>query len=379
MIQAFNTYLKRGLICGLLLFSIGSACSQGLSQKSERMSISPSNPFHLGERMRKVEVQQGFLFPHHADMSHMYSGYQSIEYKQLKTLKGFTHTVGKPAKMGFHAGYYHFNSEHMGQGLAAGLAFAFPLNNYSTKYYSNFGFVYGLGYISKPFDVQNNPMNRAIGSPINGYAQISLEGGIKMNDYWSMGARLGMSHFSNGNAKAPNLGVNLPFVSISANKSILFWGHRVESGEGRVKRGEWFVSSRVGYKSVDVDDDRKMGVFVVEGGYSIGVKQHVWKGSVSLHTDPIYRFEKFQEMEAFSLTNGVEGAAAVGYEKIFDDWKLCVDAGVYLFTPAKGYKTAYFERLGVSRRLSQHWEAMVKLRANKAVADVVEWGLVYNW
>lgn len=379
MIQAFNTYLKRGLICGLLLFSIGSACSQGLSQKSERMSTSPSNPFHLGERMRKVEVQQGFLFPHHADMSHMYSGYQSIEYKQLKTLKGFTHTVGKPAKMGFHAGYYHFNSEYMGQGLAAGLAFAFPLNNYSTKYYSNFGFVYGLGYISRPFDVQNNPMNRAIGSPINGYAQISLEGGIKINDYWSMGARLGMSHFSNGNAKAPNLGVNLPFISVSVSKSISYRASRVESGEGRVKRGMWFVSSRVGYKSVDVDDDRKMGVFVVEGGYSIGVKQHVWKGSVSLHTDPIYRFEKFQEMEAFSLTNGVEGAAAVGYEKIFNDWKLCVDAGVYLFTPAKGYKTAYFERLGVSRRLSQHWEAIVKLRANKAVADVVEWGLVYNW
>jgi hypothetical protein len=379
MIQAFNTYLKRGLICGLLLFSIGSACSQGLSQKSERMSISPSNPYHLGERMRKVEVQQGFLFPHHADMSHMYSGYQSIEYKQLKTLKGFTHTVGKPAKMGFHAGYYHFNSEYMGQGLAVGLAFAFPLNNYSTKYYSNFGFVYGLGYISRPFDVQNNPMNRAIGSPINGYAQISLEGGIKINDYWSMGARLGMSHFSNGNAKAPNLGVNLPFISVSVSKSISYRASRVESGEVRVKRGMWFVSSRVGYKSVDVDDDRKMGVFVVEGGYSIGVKQHVWKGSVSMHTDPIYRFEKFQEMEAFSLTNGVEGAAAVGYEKIFNDWKLCVDAGVYLFTPAKGYKTAYFERLGVSRRLSQHWEAMVKLRANKAVADVVEWGLVYNW
>lgn len=336
--------------------------------------------FYLGEKITKFEVQQGFLFPHHADMSHMYSGYQSLEFKSLKTLKGVTHQEGSPVKMGLHAGYYHFNSVYMGSGFSAGLAFGFPLHKYNEKVYSNFNFTYGLGYITKPFDVVENPMNRAIGSHINGYAQLSLELGRKFANHWSMGFKLGMSHFSNGNAKAPNLGVNLPFVALTMNRSIYYLGDNgVEKGQADSINNRWFVASRIGHKGVDVDDERKLMVFVIEAGHEWNIKQHVWKSSVSLHSDPIYRFEKFQKMEQFTLANGIEGAASVGYERKFDDWKLCVDLGAYLFVPAKGHKTAYYERLGVSRRLSEHLEAQVKLRANKAVADVVEWGVVYSW
>jgi len=358
---------RRGLLCMYFIFG----CHLLKAQVS----------FYLGEKITKFEVQQGFLFPHHADMSHLYSGYQSLEFKSLKTLKGVTHHVGSPVKMGIHAGYYHFNSNYLRNGVSAGLAFGFPLNKFSERFYSNFNFTYGLGYISRPFDVVKNPMNRAIGSHINGYAQLSLELGKKFSDRWSMGVKLGMSHFSNGNAKAPNLGVNLPFASVTLNRSIYFW--RENKGLSKLKSDSlykrWFVSSRVGYKSVDVDDARKLVVFVIEGGHAWNIKQHVWKTSVSVHSDPIYRFEKFQKMEDFSFANGIEGAAAVGYERKFDDWKLCLDLGLYLFAPAKGYKTAYFERLGVSRRLTEHLEAQVKLRANKTIADVVEWGLVYSW
>lgn len=367
--QGANSNFKRGFLCTLI------------SVISANVYAADSVYFHLGERISKLEFQQGFLFPHHADMSHMYSGYQSLEYKQLKTLKNVTHHLGKPVKMGIHAGYYHFNSKIMGSGVSTGLSFAFPLINYNEKFYSNFNYTFGMGYISRPFDVVKNPLNRAIGSHLNGYAQVSVEIGKKWRNHWSMGLKVGMSHFSNGNAKAPNLGVNLPFASLCVNRSIHFWKENISLSKStsQTNNRHWFASSRVGYKGVDVDDTRRLAVFVVEGGISWEVRQHLWKTSVSLHTDPIYRFEKFQEMEKFNLANGVEGAAAVGYERKFDDWKLCLDLGIYLFAPAKGYKTAYFERLGISRRISPKWEAIAKLRANKAVADVVEWGLVYSW
>jgi predicted nucleic acid-binding protein len=113
-----------------------------------------------------------------------------------------------------------------------------------------------------------------------------------------MGMKLGMSHFSNGNAKAPNLGVNLPFASVTLNRSIYFL--RENKGLSKLKSDSidkrWFISSRFGYKSVDVDDPRKLVVFVIEGGHAWNIKKHVWKTSVSVHSDPIYRFEKFQKM-----------------------------------------------------------------------------------
>lgn len=71
----------------------------------------------------------------------------------------------------------------------------------------------GLGFVSKPFQQEKNPKNVAIGSHLNGFIQMGLNLNYsRKKDLFSFG--FDISHFSNGAAKLPNLGLNLPYLSI---------------------------------------------------------------------------------------------------------------------------------------------------------------------
>ena len=53
------------------------------------------------------------------------------------------------------------------------------------------------------------------------------------------------------------------------------------------------------------------------------------------------------------------------------------DLGWYLYKPDWGYKTPYFEALGISYRLNKNFTILGRLKANKTTADLIEMGLVY--
>jgi hypothetical protein len=53
------------------------------------------------------------------------------------------------------------------------------------------------------------------------------------------------------------------------------------------------------------------------------------------------------------------------------------DLGWYLYKPNRGYKTPYFEALGISYQFNAHWTGIGRLKANKTTADLIEWGVVY--
>ena len=71
----------------------------------------------------------------------------------------------------------------------------------------------GSAYISKPFNYQTNYLNIAIGLHINMYANINLEAQIRM-PHFIFYTDFGITHFSNGGTKHPNLGLNIPAISM---------------------------------------------------------------------------------------------------------------------------------------------------------------------
>lgn len=73
----------------------------------------------------------------------------------------------------------------------------------------------GLAWLNRPYDRLTNPSNTSIGSRLNNATTFRLVLGVPLGRRWSVFAGGSFSHFSNGAAQMPNLGINIPALSAS--------------------------------------------------------------------------------------------------------------------------------------------------------------------
>jgi hypothetical protein len=72
----------------------------------------------------------------------------------------------------------------------------------------------GIGYLSKPYDLNTNKMNKAIGSHFNGNMQLMYKAYFDLTPKSALVLGLGVTHYSNGNFRRPNLGINMAHLSV---------------------------------------------------------------------------------------------------------------------------------------------------------------------
>lgn len=337
------------------------------SLKNQGLTITtriPTWSFH------RISIDRGFVIPHHDDMYHLYRPVVSFQHQYLRSFDD-------PRKrLGIMTYIAHLGTPTLGTGISFSLNVERQLLARKKNANLRIGFAMGLGLISNPYDVKSNLANRAIGSMGNAFGQIYLEHSQLLTQSIAMHLGLRLSHFSNGAWKAPNLGINIPSLSLGLSKQIN--AKALISGEVSSHRWNPFVSLRTGRKSIDIDDSRGFWVPVVE----LGVDRYLSSISslrlaIVTHADPFYRFEKFEALPDFTLQNGIDAGLSVGYHQRFGNWGMLFDLGWYLYKPDWGYKTPYFEALGISYRLNKNFTILGRLKANKTTADLIEMGLVY--
>ncbi|HMG15389.1 MAG TPA: acyloxyacyl hydrolase [Saprospiraceae bacterium] len=118
--------------------------------------------------------------------------------------------------LGVNLGYFNFGNDEI-----LGKAYSFLPNIYlrlnkSDKFSINFSVGTGIAYLSKHFSFIDNETNNAIGSYINNISSFQFDGKYKLNRHLSIAAGFGLTHFSNGASKIPNLGINLAAFSLGA-------------------------------------------------------------------------------------------------------------------------------------------------------------------
>ncbi len=77
----------------------------------------------------------------------------------------------------------------------------------------------GLAYGTKEYDPITNPKNTAIGSHLNALICIALKNRFVFNRH-QLSVGLDITHCSNAASKTPNLGINLPFLSLGYGYTI---------------------------------------------------------------------------------------------------------------------------------------------------------------
>jgi hypothetical protein len=324
-----------------------------------------------GTRVRRLSVDRGFVIPHHDDMYHLYRLTYSVQYQDLKTV------ADSKLRLGYMAYGADLGSQTLGYAAAAAVNVerSFGASRNGPLY---MGFAMGWGWVSNPYEGTTNPSNRAIGSAGNAFGQLYLGGAYSITPSLRLHGDIRFSHFSNGALKAPNLGINMPSFSIGISQEIkaVNW----VSGEFAERLWTPFVSLRAGRKSLDIDDPRAFWVPLIElgMGYRVG-KSAQLRFTAAAHADPFYRFEKFEPLTRFTAANGMDMGVGIGYHQKFGPWGMLFDVGWYVYKPNRGYKTPYFEALGLSYDCSKRWTILSRLKANKTTADLIEFGLVHYW
>jgi hypothetical protein len=165
----------------------------------------------------EVAYRQEYIFPTHRFLSSSNAAQQSIRWGESPHLRyAFRFRPHSPlarlyadAYQGIGIGYFHFgNSRELGNPLSIYLFQGARLARLSSKLTLNYEWNLGLSLGWKPYDKERNPNNYVIGSKVNAY----LHAGVHLE--WTVSPRfdlivgLAATHFSNGNTKYPNAGLN---------------------------------------------------------------------------------------------------------------------------------------------------------------------------
>jgi hypothetical protein len=163
-----------------------------------------------------LKFSRGFIMPHHQEIRsliqkhiteyNLHVGWQTTGNKQWQREWNYPE-VG--------TGFYYANlgnPDVLGDAKAAYLYYNMPF--FRTQMFTmNFYLALGTAYLSNPFDFQENYTNIAIGSHYNIFANTNFEAQIRTKNFVFY-TDFGLTHYSNGGSKMPNLGLNIFAASL---------------------------------------------------------------------------------------------------------------------------------------------------------------------
>lgn len=105
--------------------------------------------------------------------------------------------------------FYFGNKNELGNPFALYIFQGTRLASLGRKIQLNFEWNFGVSGGWQPYDIENNPNNKVVGSRFNAYINTGLVLNWQLSDFVSMELGSDLTHFSNGNTQYPNSGLNM--------------------------------------------------------------------------------------------------------------------------------------------------------------------------
>ena len=248
----------------------------------------------------------------------------------------------------------------------------------------NFRMGAGLGYLTKKWDLATNRLNNAIGTHVNGNMRLHFLYHRQIGPHWELTAVAGITHYSNGNFRLPNLGVN----SVEAGIGIGYNLNGIPNREGiytpdstaRRQRSE--IRFSFGTKETSLIYPKRVFAF------DLGLRHYLfnWEklrlcGGLDFFYDPgyVYRDNPNDVQGGPNMRNSMEMALCGGGELWLGKFSFIGEGGIYLYTPDMSYyKGPIYQRVGFRYKINPEWSCLTTLKAHFARADYFEWGIAYT-
>lgn len=237
----------------------------------------------------------------------------------------------------------------------------------------------GAVWIEKPYDPVTNHKNVLIGSRFNYFLNFLWLNQIRLSSHISLTAALSFNHISNGTMQLPNLGLNIPAISLGTT---------------------YHFDQKLPVKKATIpayDRHTQYSLYT-----SAGLKQTPWVGSPHY----IVNVLNAEATKHFSFSNKYGAGAVLFYDRslLLDDTGLAmtkegdkkiqggiyglyehqfgkmsvpVQLGFYVYHP---YQSNFsFQSVGLRYQLSPHWQYGVYLKTHLGKADYIHTGIGYTF
>ena len=234
----------------------------------------------------------------------------------------------------------------------------------------------GLGLGTKQYDPVKNPKNVAMSTPVNALICLGVDARYFFKKNW-VSVGIDMTHFSNGAFKVPNLGLNLPYLSLGYGQFIRQQSETPQSIESVTPQQKilYGATAIVSAKEVFPTGGKKYPVFALSLYARTFLKPRVgWELSLDLISKQAifgYRPDiKKTQKDIFQL------GIYAGHLLPLDRFHFVLGMGYYAIDKYQP-EDAFYHRIGFRYYLKNGIQLNCVLKSHWARADYVEWGIGY--
>lgn len=349
----------------LLLLLICFVSAQANAQEESWVEVRPKLGFLIAHRSIMGHVVQEHAVA--TEVSYYFKGngerYWHEHYNTPRYgISGFVGTVGNRELFGTYYGAYGFLS--------------LPLVHTDRFTFSG-RMGAGLSIAPKVYDFETNNLSIATSTHLNALLNLSLESRYEFGRH-AINAVLDMTHFSNGAAKVPNLGLNVPFFSVG-------YGHKIRDAKEsnhpdfdvNPKYWEFGALGFVSSKEVYPVGGRKYPVF----GLNVMARRYFrpqvgMEVSVDfMHKEAIQTFAPDIPMNFVDI---FQSGVFVGYLLPFHRFHILVGMGAYVRDKYR-FEEPFYHRMGLRYVFDNGINLNCVLKSHWAKADYVEYGIGYTF
>jgi len=239
-------------------------------------------------------------------------------------------------RMGVSAGYTEFgNKRVLGHAFYVVPNISLPVAS-GQRFQFYFSMGTGLAYLTKHYDRISNPDNNVIASPVNNCTNFGLHSRYKVNERFRVFAGGSFTHFSTGDVKLPNLGINIPTVDAGicyTFKPVNEKTFNRDSVSGRDKRIFLGIRTGVGLNEFSVAGGPQYPVYIgsVTAGKFIGRWNKLSVGAYTDYNAVSYYFLTNQEIDkGREKQNAMDVSVLVEDELQFGNFAVTLQVAQYL-------------------------------------------------
>jgi hypothetical protein len=325
----------------------------------------------------------GFLMPHRPVMHHLLQGH-SFAFEGSYTMQTtgqkewhqtfrfprwgatfFIADFGNPDQLGWSLGSYIFGELPV-----------FRKNRFALM--SKLGG--GIGYVNKKYDLQDNPKNNSIGSHLNSLIVL----GMNMNYQFQkseIALGIDMTHLSNGAVKLPNLGINVPYLSLGYTRYLeeLQFDHSEKPLSSHIAElNQWQLNLMGLVSTKQIYPTGGKNYFVGALGI-FGSRKFGRKSGVDVGIDIIYNAslkDRLQDQE-YNHIDAIQLGLFAGYFIPINRLRILLGMGYYAKNTIN-VDGPFYHRLSTRYKLNKRWNIHFGIKSHWGKADYFEFGFFYR-
>lgn len=332
----------------------------------------------------EADYGYGFIMPHHKSIEYFVEDHiRTFDIKIVKQTYGNKYWNPLYRYPQWGAGYYRSNlgNDKVFGNVNAIYSFVkVPFLGSSDKVNLSWQIAFGASYITKYFDIDENPENQAIGSPLNIYIDFSLQTTIPVTNQLAINGGARFTHLSNGKVKSPNTGLNIISGSLGLTYQLSkIKKERIESDVTFIEnKNEYSLIYAGGIKTISHYEE---GYFfasslIMDYNRNYSLKRR-WNAGVDIFFDGTNQQYSDKNDKADIVNSDLyQVGLHVGHDTKMGRLSLVVDIGAYIYAPVEVLAPVY-SRIGLRYRVKDKFIINYTLKSHWAAASYIEWGIGY--